>query len=374
MENQIKKYDAITLDTNIFHKNAYDFTKENLLKLQQFKHKYIDFILSNIVAEEIKKHLKQNQIAKKKEFNKALKNSQTYFLLDNKKLKDIEDLINSQNEEIAWSKFDEYRQECGIQIIYCHEFDILKRITDAYFQNKPPFEETGDKKAEFPDAMALFSLEQWAKENDKKILATSDDNDWKNFAQSSEYIDVVPDLNALIEIVQNQLNNAEAEIIKLDDTLDLNIDAEFINFLILEVSNFIDNADLFTIKADSPYTFYYDDVYIEFKNLNLKEDTIKLLEKNDNSFVISLECSTEIDISAHFNMFIYDSIDKEDIFIGSSTETVTQVLEIYLEIDFWTNDNVLEKEIAKIEFCSTPIIEIGTVIPEYNYDPEFYGD
>jgi len=46
---------------------------------------------------------------------------------------------------------------------------------NAYFASQDPFEPSGPKKSEFPDAFALVTLEEWALKNDKKVLVVTRD-------------------------------------------------------------------------------------------------------------------------------------------------------------------------------------------------------
>ena len=59
---------------------------------------------------------------------------------------------------------------------------------NRYFSGATPFAIVGKKKAEFPDAIALMSLEQWAKIHGKKMLVISNDADWQSFADASDYL------------------------------------------------------------------------------------------------------------------------------------------------------------------------------------------
>jgi hypothetical protein len=42
------------------------------------------------------------------------------------------------------------------------------------------------KKSEFPDALALLSLERWATQNKSLVLLVSADGDWKKLVEQSE--------------------------------------------------------------------------------------------------------------------------------------------------------------------------------------------
>jgi hypothetical protein len=59
----------------------------------------------------------------------------------------------------------------------------MDTVVDMYFKLKAPFEEK--KRAEFPDAIALVSLERWAELNKLKILVVSYDSGWEEYCASS---------------------------------------------------------------------------------------------------------------------------------------------------------------------------------------------
>ncbi len=62
------------------------------------------------------------------------------------------------------------------------------KVLDDYFASRPPFEVSGTKKAEFPDAFALASLEEWAKELGRKVLVVSNDQGCLAACEASEQL------------------------------------------------------------------------------------------------------------------------------------------------------------------------------------------
>ena len=54
----------------------------------------------------------------------------------------------------------------------------MQEVFQKYFTAAPPFAVSGKKKNEFPDAVALMSLEAWTNKNNKRVLAVSGDKDW----------------------------------------------------------------------------------------------------------------------------------------------------------------------------------------------------
>jgi hypothetical protein len=61
---------------------------------------------------------------------------------------------------IAQQRVTRFLQEIGAEIIRVTNVRTSD-VVDAYFQLAPPFSAAGKNKAEFPDAIALMSLERW---------------------------------------------------------------------------------------------------------------------------------------------------------------------------------------------------------------------
>ena len=59
-----------------------------------------------------------------------------------------------------------------------------------------------DKKAEFPDAIALISLEKWALEQGVSVVAVSNDVGWEKFSEKTNVIKVVQKLSDAIALFQ----------------------------------------------------------------------------------------------------------------------------------------------------------------------------
>jgi hypothetical protein len=88
-------------------------------------------------------------------------------------------------------------------------------LLKAYFEPAAPFEASGDKKSEFPDAIALMSLEEWARSSGRTILAASADKGWKAFADRSDDIFIQGDLGGALQIVQDDTDTAATAVNRL---------------------------------------------------------------------------------------------------------------------------------------------------------------
>jgi PIN domain-containing protein len=204
------QYDAVTLDSNIFFRNGFYLEGGMLGQLVQFKEGSAQFALSEIVIREVYKYLKIEGAEANGDLEKAIKKCSKNGVLSTDaiaQLKSIHDAALGAGDA-AKKRLETFLNNAGCIIVTADKADI-KELIKRYFAPSAPFEQSGKKKNEFPDAIALLSLEAWAKSNDKKILAISDDGGWVDFAKNSEFIDVERDLAAALQKLQKHTEQAE---------------------------------------------------------------------------------------------------------------------------------------------------------------------
>jgi hypothetical protein len=69
-----------------------------------------------------------------------------------------------------------------------------QQVLDNYFASLPPFEASGTKKAEFPDAFALTSLEEWSEQVGRKVLVVTNDKGCLAACEASKNLIGFPNL------------------------------------------------------------------------------------------------------------------------------------------------------------------------------------
>ncbi|MCZ7018809.1 PIN domain-containing protein, partial [Salmonella enterica] len=113
-----------------------------------------------------------------------------------------EDLVNNMREklearatpdQIVFREINDFFLATNAELVFYEEASTRK-LFELYFGNRPPFHKSNDKKYEFPDAVALLSLEAYAENSG--ILVVSSDKDWITFCNSSESkkLYCIPDL------------------------------------------------------------------------------------------------------------------------------------------------------------------------------------
>jgi hypothetical protein len=191
------QYDAITLDTNVFDQQGLNLEGGLLKLLLQFKEGMPQFILSEIVLRELHRHLAEQAKKAKDALGSAIRKGAESGLLDPASATSLNAVhrASADPRKAAQQRLEYFLNNSGCEIISADQAD-MKRLIRMYFGPMAPFEEGEKKKNEFPDAIALITLEEWAKRNGKVVLAISWDGGWARFAENSEWTDVEAGIGA----------------------------------------------------------------------------------------------------------------------------------------------------------------------------------
>jgi hypothetical protein len=172
---------VITIDTCIFENFGLN-TDEMLKKMKPIMLKPgMKFILSEIVMLELQSHYETAFKAVSRSLDNFTKNV-SRFSTNPKNSALIEELTAQLRAEKTKNTGLQNFIDATKSEIVPYENISLKYVMNAYFKTEAPFR-TGKKKYEFPDAIAIYSLDKWAIANNRKLLAISCDNDWAAFAE-----------------------------------------------------------------------------------------------------------------------------------------------------------------------------------------------
>ncbi|GGD84319.1 hypothetical protein GCM10011515_00090 [Tsuneonella deserti] len=319
-------YDAITIDTNTFIQTGIALETGLLAQLEQFKEAPVDLVLSEIVTREVLKHLQQ-MTKKGRDAGLAaltrLEQLQLVAEADRERLKQVaESVVDSR--EAARQRLARFLEATGAQAVrasHCSIDDLLK----LYFAASAPFEPTGDKKFEFPDAIALLSLQKWAVDGGKRILAVSADKGWAAFAETSEQIDVEEDLAKALETLQEHAAAAEATVAKLMEAVVAGTQPDAANAI--EEGLTASLAD-WVFSAEGSGSFY-----LEADSNTLRFGSYELAKIGDDYDITVVRLGHEIvaarigatftaTAEADFSLAVWDGIDREYVNMGgASAET-----------------------------------------------------
>ena len=369
-ENRVgPPYSAITLDTCIYLKFHFNFNNEILHTLKNIG---IDFIIDQVIAKEVTKKIRERHkdfIGKYKDLIK-FSNSWNLLLIEehDQLAKSYENITNNLLLQ-RWNKFIEDQNQQMIGSEYC----TIKTLTEAYFNSTPPFQKPSNKN-EFPDAIALFSLEAWAKQNDKKILAISSDKAWLEFGEYSNYIDVISDLETGLTQVNIPIQGGgdwiSGFISQISPTNNPAVWGVINNFLTKKVK--IHPAEVDENGTECSYEVVNGEVdeveYLE-NSLSFSNDKdeldISIMGYNPSITTFTVNAHIDIYAQAKFNHFLEDP-DGDEYNIGSSTKTATaEKVPVKLLFELKGDINQLDyvPQITDISIIDEIIVPFGEIQP-----------
>lgn len=381
------KYQAITIDTQTVYANNRQLDRGNVAQLQQYKDGPIQFVLSEIVLRELIKLFEEKAKASYEALTKAIKDGSVNGQLTVDQMERLELVLDAMASpsDHAKTQLKDFIAKTNAHIVAA-ESAPMKPLLDAYFGGHPPFSNKGKKK-EFPDAISLLAIENWAKSENKKVLAVSNDGDWKSFAEKSEWIDCVDDLatamNALLEGVEAIEVEGRRVLQNLIDSDPPELRNNFVKFLEHATEN------------EYPYLEYSSDMQasedyasltlsdIDFVSENADDMEVTILRITDEGFVMRVPLNLKIDVEAEISFSVHDSIDDDDVSMGSSTVEREVEVEAFALVHCLRHEEQAEDgttkiayEIEDVELVDFPSsIDIGHVehslADDYpDYDPE----
>lgn len=365
-------YGAISVDTSIFDEKGLKLESGILQTLEQFRNKPSRLILSEIVIREVQSHLKNRAKDARALTVKAIRESKESLSISDCNADIARNAIipTEDDNSVADKRIKLFTRKTDAEIISATGRVKLDEIIKKYFGAEPPFEEVGTKKNEFPDAIALMSLESWAKENQTKVLAVAKDKDWRRFAEESEYIDVIEDLAEAIS--KFQPHSAAIEFcsyirkelpLKKPDAI-----YDIINH------NLDDQVAALDIYPDASSQFFIKPGYVELElgdfTFITDENGMALLhpvQGQNNTLVAEAKISILAYASTCFSLSVFDSVDKEHVDMGeASTSTVLEFdSEALLTFEGDFSGEVDDVELVDFKLLSYPsIVDFGDIEPD----------
>lgn len=372
------KYDAITIDTNIFYNNGYALNKGLLKQLTQFKEGSIKFILSDVVHKEVHNHILRNNTDEYAKLTSALKNNKEKNLISQEAWKEIIEILEKENDITAKTKkyLGDFIEHTGCEVIQSSILCSMDKLLHLYFNTKPPFGNKKDKKSEFPDAIALLSIEKWAEENNKNILVVSKDKGWKQFIENSQNLSIEDDLGKALSELQEAKDKAQTIVNKFINDIINETNSAMLRSLRDSIHDEVADLNLY---PDACSGFYHD-----VNDLNIDFIDFRLLEAQDSSIVrigkelIVAEVPIEIDLigSADFSFSVYDSIDRDYVHIGDANieKQISLRASMLLSLNVYENDTDRHDiEIYNVEIINYPHeVNFGEVEPDFSSEDPTY--
>lgn len=373
---QNQEIQAITIDTSIFENEGLKLESGLLKQLEQFSDTSIKIIISEVVKNELLIHLEQKAKSTYIDIEKGLKAAQMYCQLEGN-IDFIKESIfkGRKPREIACVRLENFIEITSLEIIKVQGYVKVSELLDKYFKNAPPFADTGKKKSEFPDAMALMSFESWAKKYMKKVLVISKDDDWKQYCNHSKNLVFIDNLSKCFELFQEA---KPYDICRQLSEKYYRGELDFIKDAITSIlEDKIYDLDIY-IEANSSYQ-YEDEITdithekVEFKIIKKPNIIFRPINFDNDTLVVEAELSVDISIECNFYFTTWDSIDKEDIGIGSNTIEKEANLDVTVLVTLIDESGKFDEdiEVYELEITTKKItIDFDCIEPDWRSESD----
>jgi len=371
-------FGAISIDNATLKGEGYKFYEGLLAQIRQFKESPVQVIQTDIVHNEAIKHIGQEISKTRSSIEQALRSANKQLKIQSKAIDDARRLLSveGKDHEVASNRLNKYYEYIGAEVIDSSEYADLAVLMEMYFETEAPFETGKDKKNEFPDAIALLSLEGWAEKNNIRVIAVSQDKGWKNYADDSEYITLVSSLAEALETFQP--HNKIASIIthiRKDSLLDE--DNHVLEEIEQAITNSIDGYDI-TVEASSYMHFEWEDTSAAYLSHELDNDQdgpvkVRIVRIDDESIVLKVGATVEVEVETNFDFSVHDSIDKDYVGMGGAVCTTNETYhtDILLTLSGDFSQDFDDLEVTEIEVLDTlEYAYFGEIEPDWRNEYE----
>ncbi len=371
---------AISLDTCIFSRAGYRLDQGNLRRLEQFKENTFRLIFSEVTLKEVMRHIAAHSEEEKIKFLTGLRGIAKFWSVDAAKQSSVSsDLLQGlEPKELAKKRVKDFATRCGAHIVVAKQVLDVSDLLKCYFETRPPFEASGDKKAEFPDAITLLSLESWATKENTSVLFVTNDKGCARFCEQSPRLFAISDLGSALTLIQERDAHRSQMCSAIDQQIALGRYTSLLPMIESAIADDIWSVDWIP-EADS--AFYYDSEIGDVEVIGVSFLTncngvgLQAVDYCDGALIARATVAVEVEVSCSFSFSVKDGIDRDMVHIGGAEVRTKDTIEADVLITFLNPDSD-EPEIDSVELVPTFLhIDFGSVEPDYgdeNPNSEYY--
>lgn len=311
---------GFTLDTNIIDglNTSGNLDNRILLSLENLKTKKVISILSDVVAKEVAGHMAQRHAAAHGQLASTLKGYSKIWKEHAGLVDEFAAKLAPPDEIIPHSKalLQGFCEKVGIEIVSSKEAIGVVELMENYFDNRPPFA-GADKKHEFPDAIALATLDKWSQKHGA-VVAVSKDKGWAAHCEGSEYLYCANDLGKALALFHED----EEIVARFLEILAAEPNGDFADQILNSIQRDLDDLD-FQVDASAfmEWDAELDEAVVEsIEYAGGSEQRIVASDGQSVTFLVSV--NAKLRVQAGFNFSIHDSIDDDYVSLGGTVKEV----------------------------------------------------
>jgi len=363
---------ALTLDTSTFERKSFALEKGLLRRLSQFKDSEFKLVLSEIVVREVRAHLREKATDAEQSLRRSAADMAKYWNWPTGK---VDAFLNQATEgmngiDVSDERINKFISDCGAIVLDTSSFVSIGDVLNKYFDHTPPFSTNVKKKNEFPDAIALCSIEGWSQANNTRTLVISADKDWMSYSQESVYLICIEDLADGIAAFQGQLS------LQIAQRISQGIIAGELPFLHDSIKDAIsENSDAFEVlvECDSQFQCEEEGYDIDVESVEISSENgdagVEPVEFDGDIIVLRILVNAILDITVYFSFAKWDGFDREYTSMGNGSATSTEDVPVEVLVAF-NIENPNELEVVEIEVLPTTIsVEFYELEPDWMQEP-----
>ncbi len=356
---------AISLDTCVYQQHGFRLESGQLRHLEQFGGTAGVMVMSDVVQREVLAHMVAEAVKAKNKLKAAIEDVRAHWPTAAGAPTPSDILGTATAEVVAAGRLDTFLRRCSGEVVNASARVDIADVMERYFQASVPFEKASDKKHEFPDAVALLSLENWAEEHNKPVLLVSNDKGWQAFAEASSRLCCVAALDEALELFQ--MRDAKRTQLVAHVAALLEADAESWDGL-RELASLL-NSTIWVEDASAMFD-YEVDLQVDVTEVKFVDDSmlgsLRAIDYSDDALTVIGKFEATATVDARF-AFVMDGVNLGGCVVSDDKTVIFEALITFAEPDgdkLQAVDIELVRRMHKLDF--------GHVEPDYSdEDPTF---
>lgn len=356
---------AISVDTCIYQQHGFRLESGQLRHLEQFGGTPGIVVMSDVVQHEVLAHMVTEAVKAKSKLKGALEDVRDHWPTAAGAPTPSHILGTETAEVVTAVRLDAFLSRCGGEVINASGRVDIADLMKRYFQPSLPFESSGDKKHEFPDAVALIALESWAEEHNKPILLVSNDRGWQAFAEASNHLSCVAALDEALALFQKR----DATRTQLVDHVTALLEAEAESWGGLrDLESLLDST--MWVEDVSAMFDYELDLQVDVTEVKFVDDAVRgslrAIDYSNGALTVIGKFEATVSVEATFD-FVMDGVNLGGCVVS---ENQTVDFEALITFDEPGGDELKAVDIELVRRMHK--LDFGHVQPDYsNEDPTF---
>ncbi len=197
---------ALSIDAEVFARHGFALEAGLLARLRQFRESNVSLVLADVVVDDVKERMAAQIADADQVFTSAargLKNARNIGTDDYDSLQS-ETVGSETPEACAARRFEDFMRETGCTVVNAGELVSSGVLLSDYLDRKPPFAAGRSQRNRLPDAIALHALDAFAESCESTLLVVSQDRDWIDYCDASDWLVCEPRLDEAMARFQSR--------------------------------------------------------------------------------------------------------------------------------------------------------------------------